>query len=889
MSSKECKIIDLSLISGSADVFRTAIGGYWDIVSSSEGEELNFSAVGQLGESPFKNISSTFSAHIKKIGANTSQIEVINEDVIIPNYKVPLRVASTEDVSSDTYWKALFKGGVVDEEKVTPIYTERLFNYCYLTMSKPYPKIDAAKISGASISNQIQISYEYNNYIPRYQDYISNFQSVLKIPNYYILTDLQTADLTTDTDLYDSEIISSITLHGEVEGATSLFKLDSTALEQVGIDSTQLSGDLRKKLNKSYTYLSTDYLSYSLMNNTLSSSTVDYLNKKLQNVIIDNTAFNKLYKEQLVGSEYTRTKFPFYTKITFPVSTTVDGFVKSINSANYSSRFLKTLKESFSGEIPSKRLTPVDKPVSVNCTYISSSEDTDVDTDVTETKETNYRAIDYIDMLVYMRNNYKTISDNCHFVGEKNIYRIAANSPSSSYRYVNSLGSLSILNDTIEFLNNTANYNSEYPLDLLFSNNISYSETIAYRIEKVGGIASGDLRTQKTLQNYWFMNTDAVAELDFIDTQVKYGENYTYTVYAYVLAVGSKYKFSDLSLSRQLCLLDDSDDYGLELYNPDTGGTMDTLFPATALPGDIATDAQIQSATPYVAEFYLNYEPSVELIEIPLYTKTLKILDYPSNSTNVFPYQHLDASQKIGFGLYYESFLQKVVPTAISSADSQLLEDYMNANDLLKNSKITNKSVSRPRYVEVYRIEEAPTGYTDFENHLITTLDLKEKDTIIPRTSAGAIAPHETFTFTNIFYDEKIRTNKKYYYLFRILNEQRSLAHLSEIYEAQLVNDGGFNYSLFDVFYESDLEKNVFVKPSKNVKKLIQLQPNLQQLTLDTSGVDFDDDAYTQLSNVVVGSADDLIWGKTFKVRLTSKKTGKKIDLNITYKLNSEI
>ena len=879
----------MSLISGSADVFRTAIGGYWDIVSSSEGEELNFSAVGQLGESPFKNISSTFSAHIKKIGANTSQIEVINEDVIIPNYKVPLRAASTEISSSDTYWKALFKGGVVDEEKVTPIYTERLFNYCYLTMSKPYPKIDAAKISGASISNQIQISYEYNNYIPRYQDYISNFQSVLKIPNYYILTDLQTADLTTDTDLYDSEIISSITLHGEVEGATSLFKLDSTALEQVGIDSTQLSGDLRKKLNKSYTYLSTDYLSYSLMNNTLSSSTVDYLNKKLQNVIIDNTAFNKLYKEQLVGSEYTRTKFPFYTKITFPVSTTADGFVKSINSANYSSRFLKTLKESFSGEIPSKRLTPVDKPVSVNCTYISSSEDTDVDTDVTETKETNYRAIDYIDMLVYMRNNYKTISDNCHFVGEKNIYRIAANSPSSSYRYVNSLGSLSILNDTIEFLNNTANYNSEYPLDLLFSNNISYSETIAYRIEKVGGIASGDLRTQKTLQNYWFMNTDAVAELDFIDTQVKYGENYTYTVYAYVLAVGSKYKFSDLSLSRQLCLLDDSDDYGLELYNPDTGGTMDTLFPATALPGDIATDAQIQSATPYVAEFYLNYEPSVELIEIPLYTKTLKILDYPSNSTNVFPYQHLDASQKIGFGLYYESFLQKVVPTAISSADSQLLEDYMNANDLLKNSKITNKSVSRPRYVEVYRIEEAPTGYTDFENHLITTLDLKEKDTIIPRTSAGAIAPHETFTFTNIFYDEKIRTNKKYYYLFRILNEQRSLAHLSEIYEAQLVNDGGFNYSLFDVFYESDLEKNVFVKPSKNVKKLIQLQPNLQQLTLDTSGVDFDDDAYTQLSNVVVGSADDLIWGKTFKVRLTSKKTGKKIDLNITYKLNSEI
>ena len=889
MSSIECKIIDPSLISGSADTFRTAIGGYWSTYSSSVGEELVFTDTGHDSIDPFKKITSTFNTYISTIQANTLKTEVIDEDVIVPNYKVPIRVSSTEDVLSDIHWKALFKGGVVDEETIAPIYQDKMFNYHYLMMSKPYPKIDAAKISGESISNQIQISYEYNNYIPRYQDYISNLQSTLQIPNYYILADLQTVDLTTEADLYDSEIINSVTRYGEIEGATSLFKVDLTALEQIGIDWTQTSGDLRKKLNKSYTNLSTDYLSYSLINNDLSSSTADYLNKKLQNVIIDETAFKKLYEEQLVGSEYTRTKFPFYTKITFPVSASTDGFVKSINNANYSTRFLKTLKESFSGEISSKRLSPVDKTFAVNCAYISSSEDTVVDTDITETTEINYRTIDYIDMLAYMQNNYKPVSDNCHFVGQKNIYRNSANSPSSSYRYVNSMGSLGVLNDTIEFLYNTANYNSEYPLDLIFDDNISYSETIAYRIEKIGGLPTGDLKTQKTLQNYWMMNTDAVSEIDFIDTQVKYGENYTYTVYAYVLVVGSKYKFSDLSLSRQLCTLSDTEEYGLELYDPDTGDAVDTLFPATGLAGDLASDAQIQSSSPYAAEFYLNYEPSVKLIEVPLYTKTLKILDYPSNSTNVFPYQHLDASQKIGFGLHYESFLAKTVPTAISSTDSQLLEDFINANDLLKDSKITNKSVSRPRYVEIYRIDEVPTDYTDFENRLITTLDLKEKNTIIPRTSAGAIAPHETFTFTNIFYDEKITTNKKYYYLFRILNEQRSPAHLSEIYEAQLVNDGGFNYSLFDIFYESDLEENVFVKPSKNVKKLIQLQPNIQQLTLNTTDVDFDDDAFTQLSNVAVGSADDLIWGKTFKVRLTSKKTGKKIDLNITYKLNSEI
>ena len=32
-----------------------------------------------------------------------------------------------------------------------------------------------------------------------------------------------------------------------------------------------------------------------------------------------------------------------------------------------------------------------------------------------------------------------------------------------------------------------------------------------------------------------------------------------------------------------------------------------------------------------------------------------------------------------------------------------------------------------------------------------------------------------------------------------------------------------------------------------------------------------------------MGTGDEVIWGKKFKIRLTSKKTGKKIDLNVTY------
>jgi uncharacterized DUF497 family protein len=103
-----------------------------------------------------------------------------------------------------------------------------------------------------------------------------------------------------------------------------------------------------------------------------------------------------------------------------------------------------------------------------------------------------------------------------------------------------------------------------------------------------------------------------------------------------------------------------------------------------------------------------------------------------------------------------------------------------------------------------------------------------------------------------------------------------------------LVNDGGYTYSIFDTLFIEDLEKEKFVKTSISFKKLINLVPNIQHLLLDDSAADYTDEAKQQIGNIKVGSVDSLIWNKRFKIRLTSKKTGKKIDLNITYDLRSE-
>ena len=105
----------------------------------------------------------------------------------------------------------------------------------------------------------------------------------------------------------------------------------------------------------------------------------------------------------------------------------------------------------------------------------------------------------------------------------------------------------------------------------------------------------------------------------------------------------------------------------------------------------------------------------------------------------------------------------------------------------------------------------------------------------------------------------------------------------SQIIKAELVNDGGYKYALFDVMNDRDMIVENYKNISEPFKRLIEIIPNAKHLVLNDNGVDYSQSAASQYDNLKVGDAEELIWNNTFKLRLTSKKTGKKIDLNITY------
>lgn len=300
-----------------------------------------------------------------------------------------------------------------------------------------------------------------------------------------------------------------------------------------------------------------------------------------------------------------------------------------------------------------------------------------------------------------------------------------------------------------------------------------------------------------------------------------------------------------------------------------------------------ATNAQIKSEYKYLADYNFTYAPSVKIIEIPVATKTIRIMDHPPVAPDVTPYQRKDDSQIIGFYVRTESFRVPTNPTDTTTLSSfgiyptalnneELLKEqvYKTSNNMIAGEQISKNSVSKPSMLEVYRLDEKPNSISDFNGNLVFTKDL-------------SIESMPSQKHTSCFYEEKIRTNKKYYYLFRFLNENGDGGYLAPIQVAELVNDGGYKYTKFDVIYESELGQMDNRQDTTQFKKLLQITPSIDHLRLDDANVDYSQPAATQMQHLqgMVGNAQDLIWGKTFKFRITSKKTGKKIDLNIKYNL----
>ena len=103
MPGKQCQFLSPSLLTGSEDVFRNAIGGYWNVEESENIEGTTTYELEFIDFSTTDPLSDYFDTI--KINTDPEFVENISDTVVFPSKRAPVRILASENIDSDVHWK----------------------------------------------------------------------------------------------------------------------------------------------------------------------------------------------------------------------------------------------------------------------------------------------------------------------------------------------------------------------------------------------------------------------------------------------------------------------------------------------------------------------------------------------------------------------------------------------------------------------------------------------------------------------------------------------------------------------------------------------------------------------------------------------------------------
>lgn len=165
---------------------------------------------------------------------------------------------------------------------------------------------------------------------------------------------------------------------------------------------------------------------------------------------------------------------------------------------------------------------------------------------------------------------------------------------------------------------------------------------------------------------------------------------------------------------------------------------------------------------------------------------------------------------------------------------------------------------------EVFRMEKMPKNWDEVDNYKIAEI-------------------RHPMPSTSTIIKQNVAIGKKYYYVFRSINSHGLLSNPTPIYQIEMKEDADESFLEIEAVYFKEEEK---YQSSRTMTKDIQILPSALHTIFDQS------QAPSSLGTIKgkvrelnLGIAEEPIWGKRFKFRITSKDTGKKIDINVNVEL----
>mgnify|MGYP003136073048 CR=1 FL=1 len=437
-----------------------------------------------------------------------------------------------------------------------------------------------------------------------------------------------------------------------------------------------------------------------------------------------------------------------------------------------------------------------------------------------------------------------------------------ANNPESENDYIGSVIQ-NKANSILEYIFNKAKLSAAAVL-----NNIeNYSEVLFFEVQKLD--EDGNLIQTFILPN----DPDIGDRVEYIDSQIKYKKTYVYKIYAHTISIGNK------------------------------------LIRGNADP-ETSTTPNIFAPIDFEYENYLD----IKLLRIPYYnteeyTKKDLIptinMDSPPIPPNITFYPFKNVSNKIGFwfNVGLGEIKMKAFSQLLESDSDKALErakDYqtirllqtLNGDITIEDSndfKMLFKTDDFGGKIEIFRLTEKPESYSDFANNKISDVDV-----VGPRTLIDDIIP-----------------NQDYYYVFRHIDVHGLASNPTPVYHFKMITSDstmesdsvrigveGLQPVLFNEIIYLNNNSYEDQKVEKSFKKYLLVEPTLAQTYLSFNNFENDvlndDNSFNSAGEIKLrkeklkigrGSSDFVsVKGKKFKIRVTSKQTGRKIDLNVNFK-----
>ena len=342
--------------------------------------------------------------------------------------------------------------------------------------------------------------------------------------------------------------------------------------------------------------------------------------------------------------------------------------------------------------------------------------------------------------------------------------------------------------------------------------------------------------TNRTLVQTFYSDKN---KFEFIDNQLRYDEAYSYEISELRMVLGSS-------------------------FTPNTEGS----------------DLDLTT-------FKVTRTPSIQIIETPFKTFDFKITTPPINAPMV---QISNKKLKKNFirfmlkedmtntGEYKEFELQEILP--VDSIRKQELREAK----FIKNKMTRYYGRATSGNFEVFKIDFKPKKYSDFNEGYLGLLQRTPE----PANDLNPVA----------FYEDLIEHEKKYYYLFRSVDQHLNGGRQSVVCEVMLLQDADEVILRQNMYHLNPLSlpyQNIF-----NFRKFLQIEPEINQtlfknnpdltkLETELPGSELD------LSKVFLGSNDfDSIWSyngdhRFIKLRVEGSESGKKLDLNLRFKIKRKI